>query len=91
MRFSTILILPTAIISAAIIYLRSINLSLILAFSIEASQDPNSSGSCAGTNNILIPYFYPPDRQEFIEKVNFIIALGNFLGTLVIFNINPLV
>jgi len=62
MRFSAILILPAAIISAAVIHLRSIDPSLIPAFGIEAGQDPNGSSSCAGANNILIPYFYPPDR-----------------------------
>lgn len=90
MRFSTILILPAAIISAAVTPPITINLSLIPAFSVVASQDPNRSGSCAGANNVLILYFCPPNRQEFIEKVNSAVALGSFLGTLVTFNINPL-
>lgn len=90
MRFSTILILPAVIISAAIIPPRSIDPSLIPDSGIVAGQDPNGSGSCAGANNILIPCFCPPDRQEFVEKVNSAVALGNVLGTPVTFNVNPL-
>ncbi|CAI6342341.1 unnamed protein product [Periconia digitata] len=90
MRFSTILILPATIISAAVIPPVSIDPSLIPAFGLVAGQDPNGSGSCAGANNVLIPCFCPPDRQEFVEKVNSAVALGNFLGTPVTFNIDPL-
>ncbi|KAF2258050.1 hypothetical protein CC78DRAFT_596916 [Lojkania enalia] len=90
MRSSTILALLVAIISASIIPSVSIDLSLILDFSLTAGQDSNGSGSCASANNILILYFCLPNREEFIKKVNSAITLGNFLGTLVTFNINPL-
>ncbi|KAF2174650.1 hypothetical protein K469DRAFT_613882 [Zopfia rhizophila CBS 207.26] len=68
----------------------SIDPSLIPACGLTASQDPNESGSCTSTNNILIPCFCPPDNKEFIEKVNSAVASGNFLGTPVTFNVDSL-
>lgn len=64
--------------------------SLIPDFGLTASQDPNRSSSYTSTNNILILCFCPPDREEFIKKVNLAITLENFLETLVTFNVNPL-
>ncbi|PVH90628.1 hypothetical protein DM02DRAFT_420942 [Periconia macrospinosa] len=90
MRPSTIVALPVAIASASAMPTVSIDPSLIPDFGLMAGQDPNGSGSCAGANNILIPCFCPPDREEFIEKVNSAVASGNFLGTPVTFNVNPL-
>lgn len=89
MRFSTTL-LPAAITSAAVIPHVSIDPSLIPAFGVVAGQDPNGSGSCAGANDVLIPCFCPPDRQEFVEKVTSAVAVGSFLGTPVTFNTDPL-
>jgi hypothetical protein len=64
--------------------------SLILDFGLTAGQDPNGSGSCTGANNALIPYFCPPDREGFIEKVNSAVASGSFLGTPVLFDVDLL-
>ncbi|KAF2178774.1 hypothetical protein K469DRAFT_695106 [Zopfia rhizophila CBS 207.26] len=69
MHSSTILALLMAIVSASVIPTVLIDLSLIPAFGLAAGQDPNGSGSCVGANNILIPCFCPPDREEFIEKI----------------------
>lgn len=90
MRSSTIFVLPVAIISASVIPTGSIEPSLVPDFGLIAGQDPNGSGSCAGANNILIPCFCPPNREEFIDKVNSAVASGNFLGTPVTFNVDPL-
>ncbi|KAF2007870.1 hypothetical protein P154DRAFT_419336 [Amniculicola lignicola CBS 123094] len=68
----------------------SIDPSLIPAFGVTAGQNPDGSGRCDGANNILIPCFCPPNREAFIEKVNSAVALGNFLGTPVTFNVDPL-
>jgi hypothetical protein len=68
----------------------SIEPSLVPDFGLIAGQDPNGSGSCAGANNILIPCFCPPNREKFIDKVNSAVASGNFLGTPVTFNVDPL-
>ncbi|KAF1964840.1 hypothetical protein BU23DRAFT_491362 [Bimuria novae-zelandiae CBS 107.79] len=90
MRSSTILSLPVVIISASVIPTVSIDPSLIPDFGVTAGQDPNGSGSCAGANDILIPCFCPPDREEFIEKVNLAVTSRNFLGTPVTFDVDPL-
>jgi hypothetical protein len=86
----SILSLLLTTVSASLVHSRSIDLSLIPEFGLTAGQSPNGSGSCATTNNILIPCFCPPDRGEFINKVNSAVAAGNVLGTPVTFNIDPL-
>jgi hypothetical protein len=90
MHSSTIFALLITVVSASTIPTQSIDSSLIPEFGLRAGQNPNGSGSCATADNILIPCFCPPDRNEFIEKVNLAVASGNVLGTSVTFNVDPL-
>ena len=63
--------------------------NLIPEFGLTAGRNPDGSGSCTGSGNVLIPCFCPPKRQEFIEKVNLAVASGNVLGTPITFDIDP--
>ncbi|CAI6332430.1 unnamed protein product [Periconia digitata] len=54
--------------------------SLVPEFGIEAGQQPDGAGNCIGNNNVKIPCSCPPDRQEFIQKVQAAAAAGNSEG-----------
>ncbi|KAF2241329.1 hypothetical protein BU26DRAFT_525171 [Trematosphaeria pertusa] len=90
MLTSNILTLLLTTASASSIPSSTIDRSLIPEFGLRAGQSPNGSGSCATANNILIPCFCPPDRGEFVDRVNSAVAAGNVLGTPVTFNVDPL-
>ena len=42
--------------------------------------DPNQAGSCLGFNNAVIPCFCPPPRDQFIDRLNEIVAAGQAFG-----------
>jgi hypothetical protein len=59
--------------------------ALVPEFGIEAGQSPDGKGNCLGLNNVKIPCSCPPDRQDFIQKVQAAAAAGNSEGVLVEF------
>ncbi|OAG07313.1 uncharacterized protein CC84DRAFT_1163523 [Paraphaeosphaeria sporulosa] len=56
------------------------DVSLVPEFGVEAGQTPDGTGNCLGLNNVKIPCSCPPDRQEFIQKVQAAAAAGNSEG-----------
>ena len=44
------------------------------------NPDPNQAGSCLGLNNAAIPCFCPPPRDQFIARLNEIVAAGGAFG-----------
>jgi hypothetical protein len=54
--------------------------ALVPEFGIEAGQGPDGKGNCLGLNNVKIPCSCPPDRQDFIQKVQAAAAAGNSEG-----------
>lgn len=42
--------------------------------------DPKQAGSCLGLGGATIPCFCPPPRDEFIARLNEIVAAGNAFG-----------
>ncbi|KAK7190868.1 hypothetical protein DPSP01_007867 [Paraphaeosphaeria sporulosa] len=56
------------------------DVSLVPEFGVEAGQSPDGTGNCLGLNNVKIPCSCPPDRQEFIQKVQAAAAAGNSEG-----------
>ncbi|PVI00907.1 hypothetical protein DM02DRAFT_469069, partial [Periconia macrospinosa] len=56
------------------------NAALVPEFGIQAGQQPDGTGNCIGNNNVKIPCSCPPDRQQFIQKVQAAAAAGNSEG-----------
>ncbi|KAF2452541.1 hypothetical protein BDY21DRAFT_257104, partial [Lineolata rhizophorae] len=57
----------------------SIDPSLISAFGLEAVQNSDGTGNCAGSDNTLIPCSCPPCRGEFVDKVASAVVAGDLL------------
>lgn len=92
MQFPVIVTLLGTFVPALTISIKStddIDPGLIPDFGLSAGQDPDGNGNCAGADNTPIPCFCPPDREEFVEKVNSAVAAGSFLGKPITFNIDP--
>ncbi|KAF2441807.1 hypothetical protein P171DRAFT_523734 [Karstenula rhodostoma CBS 690.94] len=62
--------------------------SLVPEFGVQAGQSPDGTGNCLGLNNVKIPCSCPPDRQDFIQKVQAAAAAGNSEGVPVEFPLN---
>ncbi|KAF1964380.1 hypothetical protein BU23DRAFT_378457, partial [Bimuria novae-zelandiae CBS 107.79] len=54
--------------------------SLVPEFGVEAGVSPDGQGNCLGLNNVKIPCSCPPNRQNFIQKVQAAAAAGNSEG-----------
>ena len=55
--------------------------SLVPQFGVTPGiPDPNQAGSCLGFNNAAIPCFCPPPRDQFIDRLNEIVAAGQAFG-----------
>ena len=57
-----------------------VNPDLVPQFGVTAGQS-KSGGTCAGTNNVRIPCNCPPDRSQFISKLDQFVQAGNAFGT----------
>ncbi|KAJ4294331.1 hypothetical protein N0V90_008021 [Kalmusia sp. IMI 367209] len=54
--------------------------ALVPEFGVQAGQNPDGQGNCDGLNGIKIPCQCPPDRQDFIQRVQAAAAAGNSEG-----------
>ena len=54
--------------------------SLVPEFGVQAGVSPDGQGNCIGLNNVKIPCSCPPDRQDFIQRVQAAAASGNSEG-----------
>ena len=50
--------------------------ALVPDFGVQRGASPDGTGNCKGLNNINIPCSCPPDRNEFIQKLNANVAAG---------------
>ena len=57
----------------------SVNPDLVPQFGITANQGKNK-GTCVGNNAVRIPCDCPPDRVQFIDKLNQFVQAGNAFG-----------
>lgn len=64
---------------------RAVDPALVPEFGIEAGQGDDGTGNCKGVDDALIPCSCPPDRGEFISKLNEFVDAGNSFGTAVSF------
>ena len=57
-----------------------VNAALVPGFGVTAGQG-KQGGTCLGINGVRIPCTCPPDRQQFINKLNEFVQAGNAFGT----------
>ena len=61
------------------------NAALVPDFGVQAGTNPDGTGNCAGINGKLIPCSCPPNRNDFVQKVQAAAAAGNSAGVPVSF------
>lgn len=79
MKFTTALFTASAFVVSvsSMPVKRDVDSNLIPQFGFQAGLNPTGTGDCDGVNGVKIPCSCPPDRNDFIAKLNANVAAGH--------------